>query len=200
MTTMTQASTTHLSADELDALLEGIGSMQAQSHTATCRLCAEMVRLDRQVIAALGSLPRVTVPMRSDFEDRVMARVDLRAAPMTPPAVVTPRAVAARRRFLGLTLAGGTAVAAGFAWAALDPDRANGLSGAALGGVADSLWLSLQTMVANTAEQPWFTAVRDTFVTPSRALPFVIVGAGAYAAALTGLGRLLAEPATDAGW
>lgn len=198
MTTMTQASTTHLTADELDALLAGIGTTRAESHTATCRLCHEMVRLDRQVVAALGALPPVTLPIRSDFEDRVMARVDLRSAPVV--ATVTPRAVAARRRFLGLTLAGGAAVAAGFAWAAVDPDRANGLSGAALGGMADSLWLSLQTMVANTAEQPWFTTVRNALATPAQALPFVIVGAGAYAAALAGLGRLLAEPATDAGW
>ncbi len=200
MTTMTQASTTHLTADELDALLQGIATMRAQSHTATCRLCAEMVRLDRQVIAALGAFPPVTLPMRGDFEDRVMARVDLRSAPVVQPVATTPRAVAARRRFLGLTLTAGTAVAAGFAWAALDPDRANGLSGAALGGMADTLWLSLQTMVANTAEQPWFTAVRGALSTPAQALPFVIVGAGAYAAALAGLGRLLAEPATDAGW
>ena len=33
-----------------------------------------------------------------------------------------------------------------------------------------------------------------------RALPYVVGGAGLYAIGLTGLSRLLAEPATDAGW
>jgi hypothetical protein len=197
---MTQDLTTHLSADELDALLEGTGTARSLFHGETCALCREMVRLDRQVIAALGSFPPIALPMRSDFEDQVMARIDLRAAPVALAESVTPRAVAARRRFIGLVLAGGTAVAAGFAWAALDPAAANGLSGAALGGVGDSLWLSLQTMVANTAEQPWFAVARDTLASPARALPFVVAGAGLYAAALAGLGRLLAEPATDAGW
>ena len=55
-------------------------------------------------------------------------------------------------------------------------------------------------MAANAVEQPWFGAVRDTLTTPSRALPVAAAVAGVYAAALLGFRRLLAEPATDAGW
>ena len=50
------------------------------------------------------------------------------------------------------------------------------------------------------AEQPWFNSARDLVATPARALPLVAGIAGVYAAALIGLRRLLAEPATDAGW
>ena len=58
-------------------------------------------------------------------------------------------------------------------------------------------WMQL---AANTAERPWFGSVRDAVTTPLRALPYVVGGAGLYAIGLTGLSRLLAEPATDAGW
>jgi hypothetical protein len=195
---MTDTSTQHLTADELDALIGGIGAPRALSHTATCAVCRELVILDRQVVALLGSLPAIDAP--AGFEDRVMARITIGAqAPALAP-IRSPREVAARRRVLGLTMAGSSAVAAGFVWAAADPSAAHGWSGAALSGLADSLWLSVQTVVANTAEQPWFGAVRDTVATPVRALPYLLGAAGAYALALAGLGRLLAEPATDAGW
>ncbi len=168
------------------------------SHTATCILCRELVILDRQLVALLGELPPVDVP--SGFEDRVMARVTIGAPTPVLAPVRSPREVAARRRVLGLTMAGSSAVAAGFVWAAADPTAAHGWSGVALSGLVDSLWLSVQTVVANTAEQPWFGAVRDTVATPVRALPYLLGAAGAYALALAGLGRLLAEPAADAGW
>ena len=60
--------------------------------------------------------------------------------------------------------------------------------------------VSLQALAANAAEQPWFDGARDLFATPARALPLAAGVAGVYAAALLGLRRLLAEPATDAGW
>ncbi len=194
---MTQPTTEHLSADELDALIGGVALPRALSHTATCPPCHEMVVLDRQLVALLGAMQPIA-PSES-FPDRVMARVVVRPAGVLAPATRSPREVAARRRILGLSLAGSGAIAAGFAWAATDPAAALGWSGAAMGGVA-RLWLSLQAVVANTAEQPWFGAVRDTLATPMRALPFLVGGAGLYAITLAGLGRLLAEPANDARW
>lgn len=196
MSPMTDTASQHLTADELDALIGGKATPRALSHTATCPLCHEMVVLDRQVVALLGALSPIE-PM-TGFEDRVMARVAIRA----PSLVVmrSPREIAARRRVVGLGLVGSGAVAAGFAWAAADPIAAHGFSGAAVGGMADSLWLSVQALVANTAEQPWFNTVRDSIASPVRALPILAAAAGAYAIALAGLGRLLAEPAADAGW
>jgi hypothetical protein len=66
--------------------------------------------------------------------------------------------------------------------------------------VSQSLWLSLQALSANAAEQPWFVPVRDTLATPARAVPALIGVAGVYLALLLGLRRLLTRPATDAGF
>ncbi len=197
---MTQPAMQHLTADELDALVGGLSSPRALSHVATCPLCDEMVALDRRVVALLGGLP--AIEPAAGFADRVMARVTIADGVIkvvTAP-TRTPREVAAKRRILGLSLVGGTAVAAGFAWAVTHPASATGWSGAAVGGVGESLWLSVQALAANTAEQPWFGTVREALTTPLRALPYVVGGAGLYAIGLTGLSRLLAEPATDAGW
>ena len=195
---MTQPTTEHLSADELDALIGGVALARALSHTATCPPCREMLVLDRQLVALLGAMPPIE-PM-AGFPDRVMARVVMKPMAVLAPAQRSPREVAARRRVLGFSVLGSSAIAAGFAWAVTDPTAAHGWSGAAMGGVTSSLWLSLQAVVANTAEQPWFGAVRSALATPMRALPFLVGGAGLYAITLAGLGRLVAEPATDANW
>jgi hypothetical protein len=112
----------------------------------------------------------------------------------------TPRSVAARRRAIGALLVTGGGIAAGFAWAAAHPADALRWSAPALQDTGHALWLSLQTVVANATEQPWFSSLRDTVGTPVRGLLIVAAAAGAYAIALMGLRRLMTEPATDAGW
>ncbi len=189
----------HLTAEELDALLIEKRSPELASHLATCRDCALMVERDARVVRALAALPYFDAA--PGFGDRVMRGLAPRKAPALPPLVtVSPRAVAARRRAItGLVLAAG-GVAAGFAWAAGHPSEALRWSAPALQDAGHAAWLSLQTVFANATEQPWFSSVRDTMATPARAFIALVAMAGAYAIALTGLRRLMTEPATDAGW
>ena len=139
-----------------------------------------------------------------DASPTLAARVLGRLTPATDRAVVasmpSDRERAARRRVIIAGLLTGGGVAAGFTWAVLNPAAAQGLAGPAVTEVSQALWLSLQGLVANTIEQPWFGTVRDALASPTRALPY-LVGAGvAYALTLVGFRRLLTSPATDAGW
>ena len=193
--------TPHLSTDELDEILATRGSERATSHVATCAECAALVHADRELIAALATLPSFAVA--PDFADQVMARIDV----AVPVAAASPglssgttRSLAARRRAIGALLLAGGGIAAGFFWASAHPADALRWSSPALENTGHTLWLSLQTLVANTTEQPWFASLRDTLATPLRGLLLVTGAAAAYAIGLVGLRRLMTEPATNASW
>ena len=190
----------HLTADELDACLTENSSQLVTSHLATCPACAAMVEHDGRLVAALGTLPRFDVT--PGFSDRVMARLVVAGIPaaVVPAGLSTPRSVAARRRALGAVLLAGGGIAAGFAWAGAHPADALRWSTPALQNAGHTLWLSLQTIVANATEQPWFSSIRDTLATPVSGLLALAVLAGAYAIGLMGLRRLMTEPTVNAIW
>ena len=189
----------HLTADELDSFLDHSAPPHLVSHLATCVDCAAMVERDGRIVRALAALPYFEPA--PGFGDRVMRGLTPRTAPVAVAAAgASPRAVAARRRAIGALVLAGGGLAAGFIWAGAHPGEALRWSGPALQDTGHALWASLQSVVANTTEQPWFSSVHDTLATPARAL-FALAGtAAAYAIALTGLRRLMTEPATDAGW
>ena len=189
----------HLTADELDACLTESSSQLVTSHLATCPACAAMVDADARLVAVLAALPYFDrCPASQAGSCRTSAR---RAQVAAVPAPATSgRALAARRRAIGAALLAGGGIAAGFVWAAAHPADALRWSTPALQNAGHTLWLSLQAVVANTTEQPWFASVRDTLATPSRALLVFAGVAGAYAIGLTGLRRLMTEPATHASW
>jgi len=188
----------HLTADELDALLVGTGSTRAMSHLATCPSCFALRELDARLVSGLESLP-MWEPA-AGFPDRVMAQVSIRPAATAASNLLTVRERSARRRGLVASVVGGGALAAGFAWAVAHPTTALGWTAPTLAGAGETLWVTLQAVAANAAEQPWFGSVRDALATPTRAFPVLVGVLGSYALALVGLRRLLAEPATDAGW
>ena len=66
---MTAPELLHLTADELDALLDGAGSARVTSHLETCASCLAMVELDRRLVGALSALP--ALDPRPGFADRV---------------------------------------------------------------------------------------------------------------------------------
>jgi hypothetical protein len=189
----------HLTADELDEFLAEKSPASITSHVATCAACTALVARDRLLLAALAALPRF--PVAAEFSDRVMARVAVASAPVAIAAgAPTARSLAARRRAFGAAFVVGGGIVAGFVWAGAHPAETLRWSGPALQDAGHSLWLSLQAVVANATEQPWFASMRDSLATPARALAAVAGIAGAYAIGLLGLRRLMNEPATHASW
>ncbi|HEY3933204.1 MAG TPA: hypothetical protein VGL65_01165 [Gemmatimonadales bacterium] len=186
----------HLTADELDAFLTESSSPRVLSHLGTCPTCAVMVEADARLVAALATLPYFNPPR--DFEERVLVAAS-RAASVRA-SIITPRAAAARPRALTALVVAGASMAAGFAWATAHPADAIRWSAPAFQQTGHALWLSLQAAATNATAQPWFSPIRDSVAMPVRTLLLFIGGAGAYAIALTGFRRLMAEPATDAGW
>ncbi len=190
----------HLSADEVDALHAGETASRATSHLVTCDGCRALIALDTRLLASLRVLP--SWDPSAGFTERVITRLN---HPVHAPAAVvipadTERSRDARRRVvIGGAVAGGVLLG-GFAWAAANPGAALGLTVPAINDVGQALWLSIQTITANTVEQPWFAAVRDALATPTRALPALLAAGAVYATVLLGLRRLLTRPAADAAW
>src|SRR5512141_558547 len=113
---MTTADLSHLTADELDALLDGAGSARVTSHLETCADCLALVEVDRRMVSALSALP--ALDPHPGFADRVMARVTIKPAMDQASAnAPTPRSVAARRRAWAGSLLAGGALVAWFGWA-----------------------------------------------------------------------------------
>lgn len=188
----------HLTAEDLDLLLEATPPAKVASHLATCPSCRELAIADRRLVAALESLP--TWDPSPQFVQRVMSEVV--APPVAVPVVAGPseRERSARRRVLiGGSILGGL-VTAGFAWAFANPGNALGLVEPAIQQAGQTLWVSVQALSANASEQPWFVPLRDALATPARAVP-TLMGVGAlYLVLLLSLRRLLNRPATDAGY
>ena len=189
----------HLTADELDAFLTDSSSQLVASHLATCPACASMVEQDGHLIAMLKALP-ISTPQPASATESTRGLAP-RQAPAAPPGPATPRSRSQRGAGQSVRCSSqAEAWRPGFARASSNRPTRSGGSAPALQDTGHALWLSLQTVVANATEQPWFSSLRDTMATPARALFVVAAAAGSYAIALMGLRRLMTEPATDAGW
>ncbi len=189
----------HLSVDEVDEFHDNRASARVTSHIETCSDCHALLVADSRLIASLVALP--TWEPSVNFAERVMSQTAPRVSAAAP--VVsgpTSRERSARRR----VLIGGTAVAAviafAFGWAVMNPGPALGLVEPAWRDLTASLWVAVQALAANAAEQPWFQSVRDALATPARALPLLAAAAALYTVALFGMRRLLTRPAIDASW
>ena len=194
---MTAPDLLHLTAQELEALLDGAGSARVTSHLETCANCLAMVRLDQRLVGALSALP--AFDPHPGFADRVMARVSIQPALSPVPALApTPRSIAARRRArVGSLLAGGSLVA-WFGWAIANPDAALNTVVPVLRQTGDGLWPSLQSLVSGAAAQAWSADLIGAFGSPGKMLLAVVAISGLYVVALTGFRRLLTDPVTDA--
>jgi hypothetical protein len=191
----------HLTADELDTLHEGAELDRVTSHLVTCDNCRAMVELDVRLLKALSALPQLDPS--AGFLARVVDAVGLGAESPDQLLAATgesTRAREARRRVWVGGAVGGGLVTAGFAWAFANPDAAVGIALPAFSEMTDALWFSVQGVVANTVEQPWFGTMRDSLASPARALPVLAFVAAAYTVGLLSLRRLLTRPATNASW
>jgi len=187
-------STTHLSPDELDALLVGVMSATVRSHMAECGLCRAVVATDRAVVISLERLPRLSP--RADFSDRVMLRVDVpkpvvRSILGLKVRVPTGRKAALAASAALVLLAGLTT---SIVWSLGHRDVLAGWGQQTVSLLDNWLWLGLRALAANVAEQPWFDSVRGVLATPARAAVACLGLLATWSVGVIALKRLVSLP------
>ena len=185
----------HLTADEIDLVLEGNYPETIRTHVSGCPDCSSLLRGERLVVQWLAALP-LHVPA-AGFEDRVMARVQ----------VVTPRSALATLRHRALATPTSRALAAGalvsvlgslaasVIWSLGHPEVLASLGMTALRSVAELGWVVVHGLATTLVEQPWYGSARALADSPAR---LAIVTGGlltAWAAGMLLLRRLIAIPA-----
>lgn len=186
---MSDVRLTHLSADDLDAWIEGrLGSARA-GHLRHCAECRDLVERERALVELLGALPRLAPA--AGLEDRVMARVRV---PQPAAAVVAHRPAVApsRRRTAGAAVLLG--MAASIAWSLGNRELLDSWGTWLLGESSQLLWVSVQAVASNLLEQPWSREVRSFIAAPGRLLPVLGAASLVYASGLLALRRLMALP------
>lgn len=180
---------THLSADDLDAWLEGrLGSARA-GHLRHCAECRDLVERERALVELLGALPRLAPAV--GLEDRVMARVRL-----PKPALATPRSVVPtfRRPVTAVAATVLVGMAASIAWSLGNRELLDTWGAWLLGESSRLLWVGVQAVASNLLEQPWSQEVRSFIAAPGRLLPVLGAASLVYASGLLALRRLMALP------
>jgi hypothetical protein len=185
---MSDVHLTHLSADDLDAWIEGrLGSARA-GHLRHCAECRDLVERERALVELLGALPRLAPA--AGFENRVMARVRV---PQTALATAPRRSVApsVRRSLAASVLIG---MAASIAWSLGNRELLESWGAWLLGESSQLLWVGVQAVASNLLEQPWSREVRSFIAAPGRLLPVLGAASLVYASGLLALRRLMALP------
>ena len=187
-------STTHLSPDELDALLVGVMSATVRSHLADCGLCRAVASTDRAVVIGLERLPRFSP--RIGFSDRVMLQVDVpkpvvRSILGLRFRVPTGRGLALAASVAVILLAG---VTTSVVWSLGHRDVLAGWGQQAMALLDNWLWLGLRALAANVAEQPWYEGVRGFFASPARAAVGVLGLLTTWSLGVIALKRLVSLP------
>ena len=186
---MSDVHLTHLSADDLDAWIEGrLGSARA-GHLRHCAECRDLVERERALMELLGALPRLAPA--AGFEDRVMARVRV-----PQPALATARSVvpSSRRPVAAIAASVLVGMAASIAWSLGNRELLESWGTWLLGESSQLLWVSVQAVASNLLEQPWSQEVRSFIAAPGRLLPVLGAASLVYASGLLALRRLMALP------
>ena len=187
-------STTHLSPDELDALLVGVMSATVRTHLGDCGLCRAVAATDRTVVISLERLPRYSP--RAGFSDQVMLRVDVpkpvvRSILGLKFRVPTGRKLALAASVAVVLLAGLTT---SIVWSLGNRDVLAGWGQQTVAMLDSWLWLGLRALAANVAEQPWFESVRGLVATPARAAVAVLGMLATWSVGVIALKRLVTLP------
>jgi hypothetical protein len=192
---MTRQALQHLTADELDLLLEGSFPEGVRQHLGTCPPCSQLLQEARRVVHALSSVP-LHVP-RAGFEDRVMALVRI-AVPASVLATLRTWALASQRNMAVaamLAVALLASLGGSIAWSFANTELLASLGRTVLGAVAESGWVVARSLASTLFEQPWYASVRAALDSPTR-LAFAAGGlVTTWVAGLLLLRRLVAIPA-----
>ena len=190
---MSDLPVTHLSADDLDAWLEGrLGSARSE-HLRHCARCYELVERERDLVDLLGALPRFAP--RTDLTERVMARVGIPRPVPVRRAFAIPRLSGLAAALLGVTLVG---MGASVAWSLGNRELLELWGARALEAASQLFWVSVQAVASSLLDQPWFRDVRSFVFAPGRLLPVLGAASLVYASGLLVLKRLMALPTTGA--
>lgn len=193
---MTRLHDSHLTAEELDILLEQAPGTEVQAHIYACVPCRNLAEADRRLVEHLRHLP--SFAPRADFADRVMTRVKIQPALADRFILRLPSWVhgggRSVRRAAALTVTLVSGMAASIVWSLANRDLLASWGNQTLSLLEGWAWTSLRTMAANVTAQPWYGAVREFLDSPERLGLAAVVLLTGYAAGLLALRRLVAIP------
>ena len=193
---MTRPPGTHLTPDEIDSWLSGSLAREWQQHLDECQTCLERVRLEREIVDQIGTLPLMSPA--DGFADRIMAEVSvpdpfsIRSLQATQRRLFATRKSVAVAASLALFLVG--SMAGSIAWSLANADVLASLGNWLLTAGGQVAWLSVRGVASNLIEQPWYTGVRSLLENPG----LLALGSGlattVYLIGVLALRRLLALP------
>lgn len=180
--------TKHFTADDLDAFHSEALSREMRLHLETCESCRQLVVADRQLLAQLSQLPRLSP--RPDFAKRVLARVSIRdTGPV--PVLSFPKVP---RRAWAPAAAFAAALVLSVAWSVVNRSALDGWIGAGVALLTDTGL----AVVRFLGQQPWYGRAMEIGASPVRLgllLGLALLLSGAGLAAL----RRLVTPSAGAG-
>lgn len=159
----------HLTADDLDAFLEGRLDQVKLRHLDVCEPCHQFALAEQRLAARLAALPLFS-PAQG-FADRVMASVRTGAAPVPSLQRYRRKLFASRKSSVlaaGLAAAVLGSMGASVAWT-LGHQQTLAALGQWLGAQAGEwLWVGVRGAASNLIEQPWYDGVRSFLGSPAR--------------------------------
>ena len=193
---MTRPPGTHLSPDEIDSWLSGNLAREWQQHLDQCQSCLERVRLEREIVDQIATLPLMSPA--DGFSDRVMASVSVPDPFSIRSLQATRRRLFATRRSLAvaasLTLLILGSMGGSIAWSLANQETLASIGNWLLTAGGQMAWLSLRGVASNVIEQPWYTGVRSLLENPGRLAVASALATTVYLIGVLALRRLLALP------
>jgi hypothetical protein len=193
---MTRPSESHLSPDEIDALLAGAAAPELQQHLDQCQACLDQVRADQEIADLIAALPPMSPA--EGFADRVMASViipdpfAIRSLQATRRRLfATPKSFAFAAALLLFLL---TSMAGSIAWSLTHQETLASIGSWVLSQGVQAMWLGVRGLASNFIEQPWYDAIRALGENPARLALISALGSLAYLGGVFALRRLLAVP------
>ncbi len=186
----------HLTADELDALLQGPPDEGLQAHLFACSDCRSTAEADRNAVTAIRSL--APFQPAAGLADRVMAQVTIQPVALDRFILRLPLWVRRDRRSLirAASMAGAVVVgmAASAVWSLMYRDLLSLWGSRVVSLFEGRLWNGTQALAASIAAQPWYGVIRDTLDSPGRLGMTVTILLLGYVSGLMALRRLVALP------
>jgi hypothetical protein len=193
---MTRPPGTHLSPDEIDSWLSGNLAREWQQHLDECQTCLERVRIEREIVDQIGTLPLMSPA--ADFADRVMASVSVPDPFSIRSLQETQRRLFATRRSLAiaasLTLLVLGSMGGSIAWSLANQETIASIGNWLVTAGGQVAWLSLRGVASNLIEQPWYNSLRSLLESPGRLAIGSALATTVYLIGVLALRRLLALP------